>query len=219
MSKRIFITRSQTSESYFYALLTQAGHEVIGESLIDFSPIPFILPKDADVLFFYSRKGVQYFFSQIKQIPKMKFACMGQGTADELIKINIIPDFIGDGNPKKTAELFKVFLGERKAVFIHAENSKKSIQKILNNSINHFGIIAYSNQKKKEFNHPNADVLVFTSPMNVEAYFNFFSIKKEKIIAIGNTTANKLKELKINNFFISDFPSEKSLAEKVFELI
>jgi len=199
--------------------LHQAGHEVIGKSLIEFSPLPFILPKESDIIFFYSRNGVKYFIAGIDNIPPVDFACMGQGTADDLMKFNIKSSFIGDGNPENTAQLFKEYSENKKVLFVQAENSKKSIQKILGNSKNHLDLIIYSNKKKKDFNFPNADILVFTSPINVEAYLNKYLIKKEKIIAIGNTTAEKLIELKINNFFISKNPSEKSLSEKVLEII
>jgi uroporphyrinogen-III synthase len=52
----------------------------------------------------------------------------------------------------------------------------------------------YDNFIKTEIQKREESILVFTSPMNVEAYFNAFSLEKhQRLVAIGSPTEEALK--------------------------
>jgi len=63
-----------------------------------------------------------------------------------------------------------------------------------------------------------AEILVFTSPSNVEAYFaNNLIQPDQKIIAIGKSTGKKLDEVGLS-YTLPFSPDETGLAEAVFGL-
>lgn len=63
-----------------------------------------------------------------------------------------------------------------------------------------------------------ADVLIFTSPSNVEAYFadNLMEVGQQ-VIAIGKSTGKKLEENNVK-YILPYSPDEVGLAEAVFGL-
>ena len=104
----------------------------------------------------------------------------------------------------------------QQVLFPRAVNSKKSIQNILGNQIQSIDLIIYNNAISTKITKREEDFLVFTSPMNAQAYFKKFQLDHfQKVIAIGQTTSKALIELGINDFTISAKPSEKGLAEAV----
>jgi len=71
-------------------MLSPAGFEVIGHSLIEFKAIPFDLPSSFDWIFFYSKNAVRYFFEQIPpENIHSSIAAFGPGTAHFLKSKNI----------------------------------------------------------------------------------------------------------------------------------
>jgi len=65
-------------------------------------------------------------------------------------------------------------------LFPHAKNSRHSIRKIIENEITAIDIVVYENRKITDFPPSDVAVLVFTSPMNVEAYFEKYDLKKKQ---------------------------------------
>ena len=62
----------------------------------------------------------------------------------------------------------------------------------------HKNLIVYKNEKKQNIKLKEYDVVAFTSPMNVDAYFeNMNSPNKQKFIVIGESTAKALLQLGI----------------------
>ncbi len=189
-------------------------------SLIEFNPIPFESFPHTDFIFFYSKNAAKYFLSHASvSLKGIRIACMGSGTAYFLKESGIIPDFVGKGNPNEVAADFLSLAKGKKVLFPQAKNSRKSIQKILGEHIVSFDLIVYNNSKKKKFQNPKADILVFTSPMNVEAYFEYLDYKNEEIIAIGNTTLDKLKEFNFEKTRMAEKPTEEALLHAIKEII
>lgn len=219
---KIFISRKLEPNSIFKQKLSTLSLEIEDYSLVEFKTHPFELPKEYDWLFFYSKTGVSYFFRQIhKFLSSTKIAALGPGTAEAIEKIfGIVPDFVGNGIPEETAKLFAEKASGQKVVFIRAEESRKSVQSILQNQVTASDVIAYNNIAKAQVDKIDADILVFTSPLNAKAYFSKYSLESfQEVIAIGQTTAEALNTLGINHPFISELPSEESLAELVKTLM
>ena len=69
--------------------------EIFGQSLLQFSPIHFKSIPSTEWVFFYSKKGVDFFMEQVQQsvifqkkVSTFKWAVMGKGTATALSKYN-----------------------------------------------------------------------------------------------------------------------------------
>jgi len=219
--KTVFITRNLSENSIFKKTLEQAGLKVFGESLIQFSVIPFNEIPKVEWIFFYSKNGVKFFFEGIEhanvEISKnVKWGVIGPETGKSLTLKYNEPDFTGNGNAKQTASSFLEFAKSQNVLFVQAESSLKSIQKILKNDITAFDLVVYSNSPKKHINIPSSDFIVFTSPLNVKVYFEKTELEpSQKLIAIGQTTANALLELGNIGFEIAESPSEIELAKVI----
>jgi uroporphyrinogen-III synthase len=104
-------------------------------------------------------------------------------------------------------------------LFPAARHSRQSVMSFLASDFQcvHFPI--YDNRPVAEPPRSEADVLVFTSPMNAQAYFSKNKLgEKQRVVAIGETTAEALRELGISKIEIADEPSERGLAEAVLRL-
>ncbi len=224
---KIFISRVLKKNSLFLKTLNGSDLEIIGASLIQFSPVYFSLIPKADWLFFYSKNGVKFFFEQVqkesdfqKEIPFRKWGVMGKGTAAALEKYGVHPDFIGTGNPTSTAQQFQALYPNSSVLFVQAKTSKKSVQLLLGQQIQSKELIVYDNQIKSNFELPYCKILVFTSPLNAKAYYEKHPIDKaQSVIAIGKTTAKALTALGIKKVVIADKPTEKEMAKKVLATV
>jgi len=218
MSKQIFISRSLKNDSPL--LEVSAGHHLTAKSLIDFSGLPFTVPQ-ADWIFFYSRKGVQYFFAQgTYQFYPFLWACLSEGTADELSKYITDISFIGEGSIDQIAHYYAQRVPTHEVTcFIRANESQDSIHKKLNRSKD-FSIPVYDNRLIADIPLQDFDVLIFTSPLNTDAWFARRRYQSEKILAIGQTTANHLRRVHgIDRVIVADHPSEAAIAECLIKIL
>jgi uroporphyrinogen-III synthase len=220
--KKVFISRNLSPQSIFLKELTEVGFEVKGESLIELEGKPFGDFPPTDWVFFYSKNAVRFFEKGISKelkseiIESIQIAVIGESTGKLAEKIFGKCDFIGDGNPEKTAESFLKIAKNQSVLFPRASNSRQSIQKILADKIEAFDLVVYKNKPRSDFELPHFDALVFTSPMNVKAYFSKKSLtENQSIISIGKTTAKSLKKLGLNQVILSPKPTEGALVETV----
>lgn len=223
---KIFISRDLNATSPFKKELADLGMEIIGQSLIRFSPTPFPAIPVVDWIFFYSKNGVKFFLEAntnkelLKHKQVVKWAAMGQGTAEALIGYGIQPDFTGNGQPKATAKVFKKVANGEKVLFPRAKISKQSIQNLLAKALTIFDLVTYKNEPKPNFHIPFCDILVFTSPLNATTYFHKYSFNpKQKIVAIGKTTQQTLQKLGLKNIIVADKPSEQALVATVTQAL
>jgi len=215
--KKIFVSRSLSPTS---PIKTSVGsNQLIAKSLIDFSPLSFEAP-EADWIFFYSRNGVKYFFENGNYaLYPYLWACMSKGTADELSHYVTDISFVGSGFPEDVARTFKNTIKQDQVTcFIKAKNSLDSIKKNLNQSQD-FSISVYNNNPVEDIPNEEFDILVFTSPMNVDAWFAKRRYQDEKVISIGDTTDRRLKDHNIHNALVASSPSEDSLAKSILQIV
>ncbi len=219
---KLFISRKLSPSSIFWKLRS-SGFEITDHSLIEFSLIPFQKIPSSDWIFFYSKNGIQYFINGLKKsrksFPSCKFACMGEGTAHLFqTTFNRSPDFIGSGKPENVALQFSKHLEPNTKVnFITAKDTQNSVFHLLKEQFNQLCSMAvYTNQIKKIPLKKQFDVLIFTSPKNVIAYFrNNPLTHHQTIISIGKTTARQLHTIGISEVVIAVEPSEKGLLQAV----
>ncbi len=219
MKKTAFITRDLHPESIFLHRLSAAGWQVAGESLLSFSPLNFGQLPVVDWVFFYSKKGIQYFFQQEKINANLRYAVMGQASGAALQQQGINPNFVGTGEPESTAQAFQALAKGQRILFPCATNSRHSIRDLLGDNIEAYEVIVYHNEKRKDIAIRTEQVLVFTSPMNVEAYFDLHDLASgQQLLAIGETTASKLRALGFDDIKVANQADEMALAEAVGDL-
>jgi uroporphyrinogen-III synthase len=210
----VFISRDLEEDSVFKQHIAPKA-KVIGLSLIEFKALPFGPLPACDWLFFYSKKGIHYCLSQLDHLEQLPpVGVIGQASADFLwAEYKIQAQFVGTGHPEATALAFSKLVQDKKVIFAQAQHSKQSVQKLLGKNVILCDVITYQNEAKVDFKLPSIDVLVFTSPLNVKAYFDQYTYQStQKIISIGRVTAKALNEIGITSFTIAAAPNEFELA-------
>lgn len=221
IAQKIFISRPAPPESAFRRLLEPQGFEVDGRSLVAFSAVPFVLPTSFDWVFFYSSHGVRFFFDQVAQtevaLPQTtRFGAIGPATARLVETVH----FVGDGVPETTAEAFRKVAAGKRVLFPRAAHSKQSVQLLLDNSVEALDLVVYQNEPLREVVLSDAAALIFTSPLNAQAYFSKHRLLSgQKVFAIGQTTARALSDLHIVPEAVAPQPSEEALANLVLLLL
>ena len=222
--KSVFISREISDQSYFKRALEKHNVQIDGRSLIRTVPVitkldSYIL-KHIDWIFFSSKNAVEYFFQLSPLLPKdVKFGVMGAGSEEMLRRKGHFADFTGLGNDSAdVAEEFAKVANGTQVLFPGAEDSLKSIQKGLSADTKVIDLAVYETVLEDDVEGTGAEVLVFTSPSNVDAYFagNLLD-PDQKVIAIGKSTGKKFDEMGVK-YTLPYSPDEVGLAEAVFGL-
>jgi len=222
---KVFISRELSENSYFRKALEKHDIEVEARSLIRtvavITKLDSYILKNADWIFFSSKNAVEYFFQLDPLLPKkVKFGVMGSGSEDMLRRKGFFVDYTGDGiDPADVAAEFAELANGKTVVFPSAENSMRSIQQALSPETKIIDLTVYETILEDNVQRSGAEIMVFTSPSNVEAYFvdNLLD-PDQKIIAIGVSTGKKLDEMGVK-YTLPYSPDETGLAEAVFGTI
>lgn len=206
-----FITRSLSSTSAFQKL-REKGHQVTDKSLVQINFLDFTTAKESDWIFFYSSNGIKAYFDKQKFDANIKYGVMGSGSAQTFETLTgHTPLFIGNGNPKNSANFFLKEYTDATICFAKATTSLDHVEQLISDKIKCQNVIVYSNTKKAVANFPSFDVLIFTSPLNVEAYFDTQGYHDEVVFAIGETTAKKVYSVIGVSPHYCTAPSEENL--------
>lgn len=215
---KVFISRRLSADSEFVRLLTPLGWEIEDRSLVELTPLDFGTPPQADWIFFSSGYGVRCFFKKTTPGPS-RCAALGPSTARILGQYVSHIHFIGNGDPQAVAETFGAVAAGQKVLFPAAKNSAQTLIRLLGNRIEAIPLPLYDNLPSPWAAPTDAQVLVFTSPMNAEAYFLKNTLRgNQAVVAIGATTARALAVLGIKEVVLASEASEPGLAEAVLRL-
>lgn len=224
--QRVFISRKLSANSDFRMILEAEGWAIEAWSYLQFEALAFEFEKQPDWLFFYSPRGVQYFFEQeAPDTIQSKLGVMGKGTAKALEKVGLIADFIGNGQPEEVAQHFADLLKQGDEIdFAQAKRSQNSVAQFLPEGIIKNKRIVYHNFPRTAPPLPLANILVFTSPMNVEAYWNQTNNtpsdeSQKKYLAIGPTTQKAIQSMLGKRVPYPKTPTERELAQLVLNQI
>jgi hydroxymethylbilane synthase len=220
----VFITRELTESSYFKRALEKHNIRVEGRSLIRTVPVinkldPYIL-RNVQWVFFSSKNGVEYFFHLDPLLSKhVKYGVMGSGSEDALRRLGHVASFVGEsGDSAEVAAEFAKLANGSVVLFPTAEYSLRSIQNGLSADTRVIDLPVYETVLEEDVDGSSADVLVFTSPSNVDAYFADNLLEPgQKVIAIGKSTGKKFDEMN-TTYTMPYSPDEVGLAEAVFGL-
>ena len=95
-------------------------------------------------------------------------------------------------------------------------DSMQTIQKQLAFSNTTYNLYTYKTIIRTDINIPYTDLLIFTSPSNVTAYYNKYKHdSRQTIIAMGNSTKYRLSEFGIKQVLMPEEFSENGLYECV----
>jgi hydroxymethylbilane synthase len=220
--KSIFISRDLSEQSYFRRAVEKLGMEIEARSLIRTVPaitkLDSYILRNADWIFFTSKNAVEYFFDLKPQFPKkVKFGVMGSGSENSLRSNGHFADYVGEGiDTADVAKDFAKLADGSTVLFPGPENPIRSIQQGLSADTKSIDLPVYETVLLEDVEKTNADILTFTSPSNVDAYFadNLLD-PNQKIIAIGKSTGKKLDDMGIK-YKLPFSPDEVGLSEAVF---
>lgn len=219
---KVFISREIGEHSYFRKALERQNISIDGRSLIRTFPIVNVLDdfflKHTDWIFFSSRNGVDYFFALNPHLPKkVKFGVAGRGSEDSLRKFGHVPSFVGEGGDiLQVARDFAEMANGQTILFPRAQDSLLTMQKFLTEDTKIIDLPIYETVVEENVTSADAELLIFTSPSNVEAYFADNLLEPaQKIMAIGDSTGKKFDEMGVT-YLLPYSPDEVGLAEAVF---
>jgi len=219
----ILITKKDHLEA-FIKPLKAAGHQVQAVNFLEYRPVGFDEVPSVDCLFFYSRKGVDFFFQQVQEknmvLPdSIAYAALGANTAESLKEYVESVDFIGEGKPGSTFNEFKDWFSGETVLAVRADNSLNRLRQVTGVDWKILDLVVYSNEIKDSVNFEKHDVAVLSSPLNAKAYFKFQEPPFPCLIAIGQTTATAVKTLKNEICYASPEPYLEAVAHYTLELI
>ena len=214
----IWISRALKEDSIFRKVIKKNNHKITDESLIKLDSKNINSLPDCDWIFLNSAFALDSILHLKNDFKKKKIAAFGPATAKHIQKHDINVDFIGLGTPQQVAEKFNSIISSKEIVFI--PSSSKSLGTVQ-------GILQESNKKLLETyttilidkKLKYYDLLVFTSPTNVEAFLSSNKIRDQNVISIGPSTTKALNNAGIINVFESFESSELALADTVLSLI
>nr|MBC7613872.1 hydroxymethylbilane synthase [Pseudopedobacter sp.] len=222
LPKKVFISRELNEYSYFLKSLKKNDVEVEARSLIRTVPtihkIDSYIFKHVDWIFFSSKNGIEYFFALNPVLPKeLKFGVVGRGSEEALKQLGKVVSFIGDSSDtNEVAEEFAAVANGKSILFPSAKESLRTIQQGLSPETEIMDLVIYETILEDNTQQSFADVLVFTSPSNVEAYFQDNLLDPgQKVVAIGKSTGKKFDEMDVS-YILPASPDEIGLAEVVF---
>ncbi len=216
MKRKIFISRKPTDCEAIQSFLP-ADVEVIAQSLIETTPIPFdrSIPK-TDWIFFSSSNAVRHFFEQQPNISTQKIGAIGEATAKAIESYHSV-DFVGDAiDITDSAYRFAEAIGSDQVLFPGAAESMRHIQSALPKE-QVVDLPVYMT-REKNFDVPKCDVYVFSSPSNVRSFFgNAATLTQLKCIAFGEATRAELIKNHVTDIKIPASLEPRSIAHTIIQ--
>ena len=156
-------------------------------------PLEWKFPDAYNWIFFSSANGVEYVVKSGISFKHSKVAAVGPATAQALKRHGIEPDFVGQGGDmNQVGQTFNKHYTERTVLFPCSKRSTNRIQ----NSVaekNDVLIVEVYDTKIAGVEIAECDIYCLTSPANVEGFLQANGIRKGHYIAIGESTADALR--------------------------
>jgi uroporphyrinogen-III synthase len=218
--KTLFISRSIQQNGELAAFCRTQHIHLIAESLIFFELVEANDFPFTDVLFFTSPRSVDFFLKQAIIREHQLLATVGAGTTAALEQRGFKVHFTGatPSQPHLVAREFNTWLNGRTVLFPQSDRSNQTMQKQLKADQVVNRIVYRTVLVKKEIT-PKPDMLIFSSPSNVDAFLLANSLSfNQRVIAFGTTTAAFLEKNGIACDQLSD-TSESEIVRFLKKLI
>jgi uroporphyrinogen-III synthase len=192
-SKKLFISKSVSEISILETFCSENTINLIAHSFLSFERIPYLNKQKFDVVFFSSKRSIDFLPPIAIQHGTHQIACLGEATSEYALKHGYTLGYTGKnaGNPTLVARDFAEWLGKRTVLFPIALGSLKSIL----NSIPPNQVIEAPvyNTIISSIAIESCDIYVFTSPSNAAGYLGCNSLPSNAyVIAWGNSTESFL---------------------------
>jgi uroporphyrinogen-III synthase len=171
------------------------------------------MPPPVDWIFFSSPSGFRLFSEHFGLPRDTRIAVLGEGTERALETMGLTADFIPDSTDPQTAiEQFCKEIGRDDRVLI--ARSDISLQRFYG-QLSELQLVDwpfYTNRPTPPTQKFQGDVLIFTSPSNVRAYFSKFQLMPhQRAVGIGGATFKALVELTPGPVRQSKAPTEAEM--------
>ena len=213
MKQSIFISRNLSADSKLLEHLNTNGWEVHSQSLIRIEPIPFEVEGEYDWIFIASSNGAKLLLNSFSVPDKTKIGVVGEATARAVKSFGIFPDFIGKtGNMNELGDALARTIGKTSVLFVGAEGGSEKVRSAIPSNQRTF-LPIYRTLLAENATIPETEMVFLTSPSNAKSYLKNASLEGKVIIAIGNTTADFLKQQGAKNVLIPSSPREEDVIE------
>lgn len=219
MKKSIFISKNASELPLLSTFCVSHQFTLSAHSLITFNALSFEMDVSYDVVFFSSIHAAEFFLAQEKLPEHCQIACVGAVTAKKINALGFGVSFIGEqaGNPLHVAEMFKIWLGERRVLFPLSTVSKRTIVEQIPTA--QCIEVAIYETCALPLKIEKSDYLIFTSPSNVESYLLQNEINGNILIAWGTTTRNALEAKGFSVDFTLQEANEENLITYLKEFL
>ena len=221
-SSTILITREEQEVPVLKQWCDENNIALEASAFISIRPIKNLHIPKTDWVFFSSPKGLHSYFDQYSVIAD-KIGVYGKGTLKALLKHGYKADFIGESglDPHLIGESFNRQLAANETVlFPIGQQSKRSIVHQVSQQ-NCIELITYSTELIPVESRQQNDILIFTSPSNIDGYLlKNRPANDSTVLAIGPTTAKALHEkMSENKILQASAPTENALIELLKTII
>jgi len=224
---KVLLTRSAEDCAADRKLFERFGFEVLQLPTLEFKPLDFDPPKERfDLVFFPSRRAIDFYLLRAK-IPKgAKVAAVGQKSAEHLRKRYLVePDFVLGGYSR---DLFKLNLEGKRVLAVLPLGGGGELDRLKNASVEKLfvyeTILKRLDPKEAKEKIKAADALIFASPSSFKALLPI--LQKERtivegkiIVAIGDTTERAIRRGGFTVRFKPSRPSMELLARELAEAL
>src|SRR5688572_12572566 len=220
--KSIFVSRRLSTLNPVLITLNSMGYHVIHEALIKTSPIRFTHTPPSHWIFFPGRDAIRYFFSQQPSVKRgVKFGVVSPVSAEYLKNFGHEASFTGTGvDVVQIGKDFARFIKDESVLIPQAIDSLQIIQKQLAFTNSCHNLFVYKTQFRDDIPEIHSEIIAFTSPSNVQAYFQKYKLKEgQKVIAIGSTTLLKLREHNVKEVVLAEGFDDASLFGTIMSLV
>ena len=218
--KNILITRELSTSSSIRQWAADHNLHLIEKSFIETVAVTGLEIPKTDWIFFSSPRGAELYLA-IYPINAKKIAALAEGTAEQLTELGYKPNFTGNSG-ESTRQIGQQFFAEinptETVLFPLSDISRRAVssQKGDHTIIE---LITYKTQLVSEKLAQQPDIILFTSPSNVDGFLLTNKVTPQThMLAIGETTADHLRSLDFANVHVSKSTDEKALI-KTLELI
>jgi uroporphyrinogen-III synthase len=190
---KILLSRVSSANSLLRKRLAELGHDLFEISFIRTEAVSFS-PEDikADWIFFSSKNAIRACIKAGVDLKKYKLATAGTGTSQELDSKLTIHFESASTQIENEAKAFAHVVGNDTVCFPTSDKSLQSFTKFIPDS--QIQIINAYTTRITPVGAPMADILIFSSPSNVEGFLTLNVIMPgQKIIAFGPSTAKSLE--------------------------
>lgn len=221
-SLSVFITKNSNELPLLTRLLAANGVHAHYQSLIQTRALTVNNWPETEWVFFGSRNAVKYALQNKPELLKgKKIGAVGPGTAKALESQGHRPDYIGQETEiSKVAENFVALVDENTRVLLPlGEQSVRTLVKHWENKLQLETVIVYSTHAFKAPSLPVTNLILFTSPSNVESWVNQGgAIDGVTALAMGKTTYHQLEQRNFKSIVLCHGYTEIALASTIFGL-